>query len=258
MEVSSESLGSLEPDITADEYAPSRLECLGGVIVSPVRTFEHLVSRPQWLFPLIVLVLWVLVGSVIRTSVISATAFANAMNEPGGAGGQLPAILAFAGGALALGIMLVVETGGAVAILLAAAVALYAIARAFKLRPSFYPLVSTLAYAEFLPTLVRTSLKEFIPLLTGNFRLVRRELPTGLLQILGSAEVPALLRPLLARIELFEIWSFVLVVILVGFAAGVSQKKAILITALYWVVCAAAMVVAMALWGWISNALFGL
>jgi hypothetical protein len=258
MEVSSESLGSLEPDSTADEYAPSRLECLGGVIVSPVRTFEHLASRPQWLFPLIVLVLWVLVGSVIRTSVISATAFASAMNEASGTGSQLPAMLAFAGGALALCIMLVVETGGAVAILLAAAAALYAITRAFKLRPSFYPLVSTLAYAEFLPSLVRTSLKEFIPLLTGNFGFVSRELPTGLLQILRSAEVPALLRPLLARIELFHLWSFVLVVISIRFVARASEKSAILITTLYWIVCIVTSMAATASWELISNALFGL
>ena len=257
MGISSELTDSQRPDVAPDAYVPSRLECLGGVIVSPVRTFEHLASKPQWLFPLIVLVLWVLVSSVIRTSVISATAFANATSEMG-AGGQLAAFGAFATGALVSCVVLALETVGAVLLLLAATGVLYAIARAFKLRPRFYPLVSTLAYAEFVPRLIRTSIKEFFPLLTGNFSLSSPELPTGVLQVFSAMGFPLLLRPLLAYIEMFHIWSFALVAVSVRFVARASAKRAVLITALYWVACITAAIGATALWELVSNALSGL
>jgi len=258
MEISSEPVSSQQPDAALSAYEPSRLECLGGVIVSPVGTFKHLASKPQWVFPLIVLVLWVLVGSVIRKFVISVTALTGVMSKASGAGGPLAAVGALGAGASVSFTMLVLEVGGVLVLLTAMAAVLYILSRAFKLKPRFYPLLSTLAYAEFMPKLVRISLKEFVPLLTGNFRLISRELPTGVLQIANAAEFPLFLRLPLARIELFHIWSFVLVAISVRFVAGASEKRAILISLLYWVVCIAAAFAAMAFWELISDALTGL
>ncbi|UCD56524.1 MAG: hypothetical protein JSV16_11905, partial [Candidatus Hydrogenedentota bacterium] len=155
------------------------------------------------------------------------------------------------------GIQLTMAIVGATAVFFAMAGTLYATARSFKLKPRFYPLASTLAYAEFVPRLVGTSLKEFIPLMTGNFSLRGSELPTGILQIFPYVDFPGLLRPLFARIELFHLWSFALVAISLQFTLRVSRNRAILVTAIYWALCITAITCATFLWDLATETMFG-
>jgi hypothetical protein len=114
--------------------------------------------------------------------------------------------------------------------------ALHFILKSFKQKAPFFALASCLAFAEFVPRLARISLQEAIPLLAGGGTFAR-ELPTGILRLLGDADFPKFLEPLLGRVELFHIWSFALVVILLKFTAGVSRNKGMAITAAYWLVC---------------------
>ena len=241
-----------QPGDESIENAPSRLESLGGVITSPVKTFEHLASNPQWLFPIVIILLWVLIGFQIRMGVMSVMGMAMMAGEMG--------TLASLAGILFSGVMffagLAIMGGGVVAVLLAMAGALHFIAKTLKFSPKYYPLVTALAYAEFVPRLVRTSLSEFIPPLSGDFPFSGAELPTGILVILSEIEISPLLQPLLARIELFHIWSFVLVAISVRFTAGVPKEKAVVVTLLYWVVCIGAVTSAIVAWDAITGFLF--
>jgi len=241
-----------QPGDESIENAPSRLESLGGVITSPVKTFEHLASNPQWLFPIVIILLWVLVGFQIRMGVLTVMSMASMAEEMNTlvslAGILFSGVIFFTG--------LVIMSGGVLVVLLAMAGALYFITKALKFSPKYYPLVTSLAYAEFVPRLVRTSLNEFIPLLTGNLSFYKEGLPTGILVILSEIEVPLLLQPLLARIELFHIWSFVLVAISVRFTAGVPKEKAVVVTLLYWAICIGAVTSGIVAWDGLSSLLF--
>jgi len=228
-----------QPAITSNIYNPSRLECLGGVIVSPIKTFEYLATKPQWLFPLIILVLWVLVDFVLRTAMFLGTMFPAMMAQMGGGdtGAHAPVYARVLMGMFFGSIECLFATIGTGAVLLAMAGVLYLLAMAFRAKPHFYPLAAALTYAEFVPRLARASVGEVIPLITGNFSFIQPTLPSGVLEIFSETIFPSLLRPLLGRIELFHIWSFALVAVSLQFTAGVTKKKAVLITALYWVVC---------------------
>jgi hypothetical protein len=230
-----EEVKSIEPaGATDDARQPSRLECLGGVIVSPVRTFEHLAAKPQWFVPIAVMILYVLVSHVVRMTAMFVTMMPS-MPESFGerAGGTFS--VAFA--VFFSSINLAFSVGAALVIFLLMAYALFTIARIFKSTPKFSAVAATLAYAEFVPRLVRVSIKEFIPLLTGSSLPFPRELPTGIAPIFSEFDLPIIVNALLARIELFHLWSFALVAIAVRFTAKVSRERAMLITLLYWVVC---------------------
>jgi len=228
-----------QPAVTPNIYNPSRLECLGGVIVSPIKTFEYLATKPQWLLPLIILALWVLLGYVLKSAMLVGTMFPAMIGQMGGGdtSAQVPVYANVLVGIFFGAIEWLFGAIGTVAVFLAMAGILYLLTMAFRAKPYFYPLAATLAYAEFVPRLARASVREVIPLFTGNFSLIRPTLPTGILEIFGKTDFPSLLQPLLGRVELFHIWSFALVAISLKFTAGVTKKKAVLITALYWVVC---------------------
>jgi hypothetical protein len=222
---------SQEPDKI---HQPSRLECLGGVIVSPLKTFEYLAERPQWFFPLMIIILYVLVNSVVRSSAMFIT-MVPSMMESSGEEANVTFDISFA--VFFSSINLAVSVVAASLVFLAMAAGLFVIAKAFKSTPKFSAVASTLVYAEFVPRLVRVSIKEFIPLLTGSSLPFSRELPTSIAPIFSAFDLPIVAETFLARIELFHLWSFALVAIAVRFAAKVSSERAMLITLLYWTVC---------------------
>lgn len=232
-------------DIEPTDRKLSPLECLGGVIVSPVKTFERLASNPQWFVPLIVVCLYVLVVFVARLAAMSIISMPMIGEDLAGMGSRafFTLIALFSSG-----IMFFVGVVAVVLVLGAMAGALYAILRAFGIRPRFFALVSALTYAEVVPRLVGKSLKEFMPLLSGNIRSFEPGFPTGILPIFSEFDLPLLAECFLARIELFHIWSFALTAIAVRFVAKVSGERAMLITLLYWAVCI--LVVAGASFSW--------
>jgi hypothetical protein len=134
--------------------------------------------------------------------------------------------------------------------------ALYAVLRAFGAQPHFYALLSTLAYAEFVPRLVGASLKEFITLLTGELSLWSEKIPTSIAPIFSEFNVPLLVQFLLARIEVFHLWSFALVAIAVRFVARVTAEKAMLVTIIYWAICIVTVTVAAFASGEVTGRLF--
>ncbi len=216
----------------------SRLECLGGVIVSPAKAFEQLSRKPQWLMPLVIIMLWALVELVLRTAVVMAMAFSRFSSQAAGQplGSFTPVMRIFVVG-FSSSLYFVGGVGGAIVLLIAMTYVVLLLARAFGSKPTFFPLLSCLAYAEFVPRLARISLKHFIPLMTGKFGYFKAELPTGLMELVKGVDFPEALNPLLGRIELFHAWSFVLVVILLQKTLRLERNKAVLITALYWLVC---------------------
>jgi len=217
-----------------DDRTPSRLECLGGVIVSPIKTFEHLASNPQWLLPLIVLTLYVLVVFVAKMTAMSVFTMLSVGREI-----ELPgkSVFMLAAMVVSQGMIFVMGVVAAVVVLGAMTGALYAILRAFRTKPRFYALLSAIAYAEFVPRLIGASVKELVPLFTGKLTLWGEDIPTGIAPIFSEFDTPVLIQTLLGRIEIFHLWSFALVAIAVRFVGKVASEKAVPLTALYWGVC---------------------
>ncbi|MBI5118767.1 YIP1 family protein [Candidatus Poribacteria bacterium] len=243
------------PDIAPPPIELSRLECLGAVVISPAKAFEQLSRKPQWLMPLIIVMLWVLIVFVLRMSIIMVMAFSKFGKEiPVPFNGSFLSFIQVFTAVFSTGLYFVGGVLGSIVVLLMMACALLVIAKIFGSRSNFFPLASCLAYAEFVPALTRVSLKYFIPLMTGNYSAFYAELPTGLLELAGGFSYPQLLGPLLRRIELFHLWSFVLVTISLQCLLRVQRNKAVVITALYWLVCIAALIGVEAL----QDFLFGL
>ena len=224
-----------EPIQTAPEAPqPSRLECLGGVIVSPLKTFEHLADRPQWFFPLLVAILYMIVGYVGPMVSMFAVSIPGIIDS-GGSGTTEAFRLVIV--VIISSILIVFALVCLLAVFSAMAGALYLITRSFKLEPRFYALAATLACAELVPRLVGVSIKQFVALFTGDGSPFSPELPTGIAPIFSELDLPILVQTILARIELFHLWSFALVVIAIRFVAKVSNERAMLITLVYWAVC---------------------
>ena len=152
-------------------------------------------------------------------------------------GNETAEIFGLAFAVLFSSVTLAMSLMAALIVFIAMAGSLYTIIRIFKVRPSFYALVSTLAYAEFVPRLSESAVKKFISLFVGKIHPLAPDFPTGILPIFSEFDVPILLQSVLGRIELFHLWSFALVAIAVRFVAKVSSERAMLITLLYWAVC---------------------
>lgn len=230
-----EGLIQSEPaDTTEDINLPSRLECLGGVIVSPLKTFENLADRPQWLVPLVIVLLYVVVAFVGPMTASLAATMPSAMNEFEGEAANIftPVFIA-----LLSCMSLAMSIVAAVVIFSAMAGALYAIMRIFKTEPGFYALASTLAYAEFVPRLSASVVKKTIHLIVVKVHPFAPDFPTGIARIFSEFDLPVVVMAVLARIELFHLWSFALVAIAVRFVAKVSGERAMLIALVYWAVC---------------------
>jgi hypothetical protein len=240
-------------DIEPTDRKLSPLECLGGVIVSPVKTFERLASNPQWFVPLIVVCLYVLVAFVARMAAVSIVGMSMIGEDLAGMGRR--AFFTFIA-LFSSGIMFLMGVVAAVLVIGAMAGALYAILRAFGIKSRFFALVSALTCAEVVPRLVGSSLKRFIPLLSGNLRIFEPGFPTGILPIFSEFDLPLLAECFLARIELFHLWSFALTAIAVRFVAKVSSERAMLITLLYWAVCILVVAGASFSWEFITTNLF--
>ena len=221
-------------DTTEDISLPSRLECFGGVIVSPVKTFKQLAERPQWLFPLIIFALYVLV-SYAAPIVVEILNAGPDMGEPidGTATGVFEVIMFSVAAFVGVGISVVYVSFMYFAML----GILYGTIRLFGISPPFYALSATLTYAEFTPRLIKASVAKFVPLLTGKGDLLIYELPTGIAPIFSEFEPTIMAQIILDRIELFHLWSFALVAIAVRFVAKVSSERAMLIALVYWIVC---------------------
>jgi hypothetical protein len=234
-----------QPSAEPSDRIPTWLECLGGVIVSPLKTFEYLASNPQWLLPLVIVILWVLVDSVIEVATMFFTFFSESPGEMEGLSAELLQLLSFAFG---IGMWSVSQVAESLIALMAMAGVLYASARAFGIRPRFYPLIAALAYAEFVPRLVGESLGCFVQLLTGKIAIYSQSLPTNIAPLFGVFHLPYPVYVGLKRIELFHLWSFALVAITVRFVLKTTSERALLITVLYWIVCSLGVVGWTALW----------
>ncbi len=234
-----ESSSHFSPDtkVAPDSFEPklSRIECLGGVIVSPVRTFKYLRQNPRFFYPALIVVLWILASFVVRWTVIMSRSFVPAMAEAGveSPPAYVPAVAAifFGGFGLLVGMVAVSI------VFLAMVFALHFSAQALGVNTVFLPLTSGLAYAEFVPRLARAIVRELVMVASGDMSMSGSDLPTGVLGVMNSLDLPVYARPLFARLELFHLWSFALIVILLESMFEIPRKKAILATAIYWAIC---------------------
>ncbi len=223
-----------QPESSTKPPRLSRLECLGGVIVSPLKTFEYLAEKPQWFLPLAIILLYVLMNFVLSMTVMSVVSMMTMAETMDGAAASFfsPLFVVFF-----TGINLMMSALIALTVFFSMVGALYAIIRIFKIKPGFYALASTLAFAEFVPRLAGSILKEVIPQLTGSGQIFAPDLPTGIAPIFSEFDVPIIAQALIDRIELFHLWSFALVAIGVRFAAKISSERAMLVALIYWAVC---------------------
>jgi hypothetical protein len=214
------------------------LELLGAVIISPRKAFRQLADHPQWLLPSIILFLWLLLfASGFLAQII--TVFSQMPKETKEA---LPrferafvvvmSIVQIGTGTLALAVVFLLMTA-----------TLYLLCRLFRFKSRLFPLISGLAFAEFVPRLTAQSVKEIAALLSDNPMFMfgwSLHLYLNAWRRFSSIDFPIYLWPLLNRLDPFHLWSFALVVILVQVMAGVSLKKGVLVTAIYWCICTAA------------------
>lgn len=218
---------------SARAWRPSRLECLGGVIVSPVRTFEYLADRPQRFLPVVVVALYLIVSSVIPM-VSLIVAGAPAALGPGGVGssganGTIYSLITFsmmtAYGAVAMAALFFAKAG-----------VLSVIAKHIGGEPRIHSFIPALAFAEFVPRLVEASIQQIYTLALRGGAGFAKALPTGIAPIFVKCDPSALAYAILRQIELFNLWSYALVAIAVCFTARVSKERAMSITLVYAVV----------------------
>jgi hypothetical protein len=219
-EATMESIGQSiapEPIEQETETLPS-LDLLGAVIISPKKAFRQLNKHPQWLLPAIISLLWLLLYEAI--SILPA----NRGNDTQEALNIFFSTTPWFLGLLAFGFTLMV-------------LLLYCLCRIFKLRPRLYPLIASLALAEFVPRLAGISARQSArlvwdsPWISSSFFFWSRTI-----RMFTSTRLPIYSFYLFAWMEPFHLWSFALVVLMLQVTTGASLRKSIFIAALYWLI----------------------
>jgi hypothetical protein len=213
-----------------------RSELLGGVLVAPTRTLQMVAGAPDWVGPIVVVVIATLVTTVAFTGRI--------VSEMGGMFGGAP-------GAFQMVMMIAMPVvgllGGFVATLIGWTIrtgAIWVLARIVGERANFRSLFAVVGYA-YIPQLLLGSLVTAVSIGFGAMEFSMSStpdmaVPTSLLWFLpaGTADSTAM-QHLLGQIELFALWSLVITAIGVRQVYPFSMTKSAVVVAIYWIVSTA-------------------
>lgn len=209
---------------------------MGGVLVAPTRTLKAVAGAPDWVGPIVAIVIATLVTTVAFTGRI--------VSEMGGMFGGAPGELQMV---MMIAMPVVGLLGGFVTTLIGWTIrtgAIWVLARIVGERANFRSLLAVVGYA-YIPQLLLGSLVTAVSIGFGaiEFSMSSRPdmaVPTSLLWFLpeGAADSMAT-QHLLGQIELFALWSLVITAIGVRQVYPFSTTKSAVVVAIYWIVSTA-------------------
>ena len=204
----------------APEAKPSSLQRIFGVLFAPVSTFESIARRPDWVVPLIILMVISLAGGVIIAQHVDFTAMAHEAIEMNPQASKIPAdridtmirftaatmkVSAYASPLLAILILVIVAAVGMLA------------SRMFGGEGTFRQAFSVTIYAWY-PLLIKSILAVIIILNKNTTSIFDLQNPVmSNPGFLLDPKTQPMQFALASSLDLFSIWSLVLMII--GFAA---------------------------------------
>lgn len=214
-----------------------RRERLGGVLLAPGRTLQDVAKQPDWVAPFFLVLASALLGALAASG-----SFLTSMgSRPPG----LPIFMMV----MPLFFMVVVATIFGYGAWFVRTGSIWLLARISGERTRFYPLLSAVGYA-YLPVLLQATVAAgMLAFGVAQISGLSITMPTslaGLFPALAAGKAP--LRVLLGEIEIFSLWSLVLMVIGVQRVYGFRMRQAAAIGAIYWILVVGATVGVAALW----------
>lgn len=198
----------------------TRLDLIGGALVAPRSTFEHLTRHPEWTAPAALALLSAALGSAAAVNQYPGQLWGALVGLPG----ALSTILLVAVPVMMFLAFVVLQ----IAMWMGWALILWLGAKLAGGRGRYFDMVSVTGYAG-----VATVLGLCVASLTVAFDPASLGQPTGL-GVLQLATGP--LGEVLKRVEVFTLWSWVLAGIGVGCLTGLPRSRAAAVTAAGWVV----------------------
>lgn len=196
---------------------------LTGVITKPVATFGDISERPDYLTPILLMVL----TSVIAASVVTPIALEKAFEEMPAEVPQIARTLGYIMGIISGVVMPLV-------IWIITAALIHFFAGILGGEGEFKPLLSVLGYAG-IPNYIKSVVMAIYVGISGNFQ------PKLGLDIFLKSENPVsnVLSVILSNVEIFNLWYIVLAIVGVSVAEKMPRKRAAIAFAIWWIIITA-------------------
>jgi hypothetical protein len=206
-----------------------------GVLLSPIRTFESIVRKPDWVVPAILIIVVFLVAAIVTVPRVDfETMSRQAMEAQGRSGPQVEQALRFTV-AIGKGIQYTVPFL-LIGILAVAALLYWFGVRLVGGEATYQQIFSVVLYG-FIPNVIRQLVK--IPIVLSKHDINPREAETLVRSgpaFLTSFKAHPLLFAFFTRLDLFAIWSLILIVIGLAAASKLSKAKTAGIVITLWIV----------------------
>lgn len=225
----------------ADQAAPkpNSFERLAGVITSPNETFASIARRPDWIVPLLIIFVLALAGGVITAMKVDFNALAHETMEMNPKTADLPAdrletaikftaatmkVSAFASPVLSV-----------ISLLIVAAVLMVSF-RLFAGEVTFMQAFSLTLYA-WVPRVIKGVIAVIVLMSRGNISLIDLQNPVmSNLGFLADPKANPVGFALASSLDLFAVWSLILLIIGFAVATRLSRAKSAGIVIGWWIV----------------------
>jgi hypothetical protein len=206
---------------------------LTGVITNPVATFEDIRKRPDYLAPILLMLLTSIIAASIITPIALDTTFKELSEKTPEAADRINAMRPVG---YIMGIIGAVVTPLVIWLVMTALIHVFAGFAGGE--GEFKPLLSVLGYAG-IPGYLKAIVMTIVVFLTENPR------PKLGLDILFRPEdtVGKIINVVLSNIEILNLWYIALLIIGISVAKQMSRKQAVIPWAIWWVIITALQVV---------------
>lgn len=206
---------------------------LTGVITNPVATFEDIRKRPDYLMPILLMLLTSIIAASIITPIALDASFKELSEKSPEIADKIDAmrpisyIMGIAGAAIIPLVIWLIMTA-----------LIHVFAGLAGGEGEFKPLLSVLGYAG-IPGYLKAIVMAIVTLLTENPR------PKLGLDILFKPEdtVGKIINVVLSNIEILNLWYIALLIIGISVAKEMSRKQAVIPWAIWWVIITALQIV---------------
>ncbi|MFQ5891186.1 MAG: Yip1 family protein [Candidatus Methanofastidiosia archaeon] len=184
-----------------------------GIIVKPTKTFEYLNEKPDFFVPILLYIFTVFLASIL------ILLMPEKFNFPG---------FLLNSKAMLFFIMIV---GGMIYLILSwflKSITLLILARLIGQKGNFRSILSIVGYT-YMPEFIGGIISSIYAILTNRINLVE-----GLAKILPPEEYGSLLYVVLSKIDLYKIWSLVLLIFGISIIFKTSKRKSFFIVLFYW------------------------
>jgi hypothetical protein len=226
----------VSPAVEAPPSEPSNpFSRIIGVLVSPSRTFADIARKPDWVIPALVIVLVFAIAAIVTVPRLDfETMTREAMEAQGRSGPQMEQGLRV-GIAIAKGIQYSISFL-LIGILAVAALLYWLGVRLLGSEATYQQVFSVVLYG-FMPTVIRQLVK--IPIVLSKHAINPRDAENVVRSspaFLTSFKTNPMLFALLSRLDLFAIWSLILIVIGLAAASKLSKAKTASVVIALWIV----------------------